>query len=108
MRMLLKFMSTPCAGSACWSMRIGLPSGSTRIRVPGPDVSVPAGYPDYADRSRNVATKSQEVRMGKYLFHGSFTAEGLRGIQKKGGTSRPKAVRELAESLGGRSEERRV
>jgi uncharacterized protein with GYD domain len=39
--------------------------------------------------------------MGKYLFHGSFTADGLRGIQKKGGTSRPKAVRELAESLGG-------
>jgi len=39
--------------------------------------------------------------MGKYLFHGSFTAEGLRGIQKKGGTSRPKAVRDLAESLGG-------
>ena len=24
--------------------------------------------------------------MGKYLFHGSFTAEGLRGVQKKGGT----------------------
>jgi uncharacterized protein with GYD domain len=39
--------------------------------------------------------------MGKYLFHGSFTVEGLRGIQKKGGASRPKAVRDVAESLGG-------
>ena len=39
--------------------------------------------------------------MGKYLFHGSFTTEGLRGIQKEGGTSRTKAVTTLAESLGG-------
>jgi uncharacterized protein with GYD domain len=39
--------------------------------------------------------------MGKYLFHGSFTTDGLRGIQKEGGTSRTKAVATLAESLGG-------
>jgi uncharacterized protein with GYD domain len=39
--------------------------------------------------------------MGKYLFHGSFTTDGLRGIQKEGGTSRTKAVTTLAESLGG-------
>ena len=39
--------------------------------------------------------------MGKYLFHGSFTAEGLRGIQKEGGTARVGAVRTLAQSLGG-------
>ena len=40
--------------------------------------------------------------MGKYLFSGSFTAEGLRGVMKDGGTSRPKAVAALAESVGGR------
>jgi len=39
--------------------------------------------------------------MGKYLFHGSFTTDGLRGIQKEGGTSRTAAVTTLAESLGG-------
>jgi uncharacterized protein with GYD domain len=39
--------------------------------------------------------------MGKYLFHGSFTTEGLRGVLKEGGTSRTKAVATLAESLGG-------
>ncbi len=39
--------------------------------------------------------------MGKYLFHGSFTADGLRGIIKEGGTARTKAVRTLAESVGG-------
>ncbi len=40
--------------------------------------------------------------MGKYLFRGSFTAVGLRGVMKDGGTSRPKAVAALAESVGGR------
>lgn len=40
--------------------------------------------------------------MGKYLFHGSFSAEALRGIMKEGGTSRPKAVADLAQSVGGR------
>ena len=39
--------------------------------------------------------------MGKYLFRGSFTAEGLRGVMKDGGTSRPKAVAALAASVGG-------
>jgi uncharacterized protein with GYD domain len=42
--------------------------------------------------------------MGKYLFRGSFTAEGLRGVAKEGGTSRTKAIRTLAESLGGSME----
>ena len=40
--------------------------------------------------------------MGKYLFRGSFTVEGLRGVMKDGGTSRPKAVAALAESVGGK------
>ena len=39
--------------------------------------------------------------MGKYLFHGSFTPDGLRGILKEGGSGRPKAVAALAESVGG-------
>jgi uncharacterized protein with GYD domain len=42
--------------------------------------------------------------MGKYLFHGSFTTEGLRGIVKEGGTSRTKAVEALAKSVGGKLE----
>ena len=39
--------------------------------------------------------------MGKYLFRGSFSTEGLRGVVKEGGTSRARAVATLAESLGG-------
>lgn len=40
--------------------------------------------------------------MGKYLFRGTFSTDGLRGVIKDGGTSRPKAVAALAESVGGR------
>ena len=42
--------------------------------------------------------------MPKYLFHGSLTGEGLKGVIKEGGTSRGKAVQKLAESLGGTME----
>ena len=39
--------------------------------------------------------------MGKYLFHGSFSTEGIRGVMKEGGTSRQAAVDTLAKSVGG-------
>ena len=42
--------------------------------------------------------------MGKYLFRGSYTTEGIRGIVKEGGTSRTKAVEALAKSVGGKLE----
>ena len=51
---------------------------------------------------RHAETVSEEgFSMGKYLFRGSFSAEGLRGVMKDGGTSRPKAVAALAASVGG-------
>jgi len=42
--------------------------------------------------------------MGKYLFHGTYTTEGLRGILKKGGTNRVAVVEALAKSVGGSME----
>ena len=42
--------------------------------------------------------------MGKYLFHGSYSPEGVRGVLKEGGTGRKNAVKALAESAGGRLE----
>jgi uncharacterized protein with GYD domain len=39
--------------------------------------------------------------MPKYLFIGSYTAEGARGVLKEGGTGRRGAVLELMASLGG-------
>jgi len=39
--------------------------------------------------------------MAKYLFHGSYTESGIKGVLKDGGTGRRKAVDALAKSLGG-------
>lgn len=39
--------------------------------------------------------------MPKYLLHGHYTIEGLKGVLKEGGTGRRSAVEKLAKSLGG-------
>ena len=39
--------------------------------------------------------------MPKYLSRTSYTAEGLEGLLKDGGTKRKQAMERLAESLGG-------
>ena len=39
--------------------------------------------------------------MPKYLFHGSYTEEGLKGLLKEGGIKRREALKQAAESLGG-------
>lgn len=42
--------------------------------------------------------------MAKYLIRGSYTAEGVRGVLKDGGTARVQAVKQLIEGLGGMAE----
>lgn len=42
--------------------------------------------------------------MPKYLSRTSYTAEGLEGLLKDGGTKRKQAMARLAESLGGKLE----
>jgi uncharacterized protein with GYD domain len=39
--------------------------------------------------------------MAKYLIKGSYTAEGVRGLQKEGGSSRRAAVERMLEGVGG-------
>lgn len=39
--------------------------------------------------------------MPKYLFAVSYSPEGVRGLQKDGGTARRKAAEEVAKSVGG-------
>ncbi len=39
--------------------------------------------------------------MSKYLFHGSYTAEGLKGLHKEGGTKRREATEHVIKSVGG-------
>jgi uncharacterized protein with GYD domain len=43
----------------------------------------------------------EEVSMPKYLFTGSYTADGARGVLAEGGTGRRAATEQLVKSLGG-------
>ena len=42
--------------------------------------------------------------MAKYLVRASYTADGAKGVQSAGGSSRRDAVAKMAEGLGGRLE----
>ena len=42
--------------------------------------------------------------MGKYLFQGSYTEQGLTGLLKEGGSGRVKAIEQLVKGLGGKLE----
>ena len=42
--------------------------------------------------------------MPKYLYHGSYTDSGLKGLMKDGGTKRMEVTRKAIESLGGKME----
>ena len=42
--------------------------------------------------------------MPKYLIHASYTAEGLKGLQKDKASGRQQAVRQVVEGVGGRLE----
>ena len=39
--------------------------------------------------------------MSKYLFEASYTAEGIRGLQKAGAASRVTAISDMCQQLGG-------
>lgn len=39
--------------------------------------------------------------MPKFLFHGSYTEDGLKGFLKEGGSKRQEATKQLVESVGG-------
>lgn len=42
--------------------------------------------------------------MPKFLFRGSYSQEGIKGVRKEGGAGRKDAAAALAESVGGRLE----
>jgi uncharacterized protein with GYD domain len=46
----------------------------------------------------------EEHVMAKYLIHASYTAEGLKGLQKDKASGRRDAVRQLLEGVGGKLE----
>jgi uncharacterized protein with GYD domain len=42
--------------------------------------------------------------MPKFLFEASYTVDGIKGIQRAGGTSRRDVIAQMAEAAGGRLE----
>ena len=42
--------------------------------------------------------------MPKYMIEASFTLDGIRGVQKEGGTGRRTAVKQAIEGIGGKLE----
>jgi uncharacterized protein with GYD domain len=44
---------------------------------------------------------TEEATMAKYLIKASYTADGLKGVMKAGGTSRVKAVERAIQGVGG-------
>jgi uncharacterized protein with GYD domain len=39
--------------------------------------------------------------LAKYLWHGSYSVEGIHGVRQEGGTRRVEAIEALARSVGG-------
>ena len=42
--------------------------------------------------------------MGRYLFQGSYSLDGVKGVLKEGGSGRRRAVQDAIKSLGGKLE----
>lgn len=42
--------------------------------------------------------------MAKYLFEATYNADGMKGLQKEGGSNRRAAVKQMIEGLGGTME----
>jgi uncharacterized protein with GYD domain len=59
--------------------------------------------PDRWTRVYQSATEGVS-EVPKYLFQGSYTAEGVQGLLKEGGTRRRDVARQVFESVGGKLE----
>src|SRR5262249_7923541 len=49
-------------------------------------------------------TLERSKQMPKYLFQGSYTEQGLKGVLQEGGSKRREAAEQLAKGMGGRLE----
>jgi uncharacterized protein with GYD domain len=69
---------------------------SAPLREPGAILSAAAG-----EAAKKIW---EEGVMAKYLIHASYTADGLKGLQRDKASGRQQAVRQALESVGGRLE----
>lgn len=51
--------------------------------------------------AQSLHHKAKGCEMPKYLWTGSYTLDGLKGVLKEGGTSRREAMQAAVESIGG-------
>jgi uncharacterized protein with GYD domain len=74
-------------------------------RAPDPRGGTPACcsccIPRCGVRPCRANYSTEEMTMAKFLVKASYTAEGAKGVQSAGGTSRRDAVAKMAEGLGG-------
>jgi uncharacterized protein with GYD domain len=95
-------------------LSIGAPLAATRVSAPlmhYPPVST-VDSRSLTARLRSTAVcacpvgrpAARGVTMPKYLFTGSFTAQGAKGIHAEGGTRRAQAIKESFASVGGQLE----
>ena len=57
------------------------------------------------DQIQNPEHKMEALLMPKYLLQASYTAEGVKGVLKEGGSKRRAAVEKAMEALGGSVEQ---
>jgi uncharacterized protein with GYD domain len=51
-----------------------------------------------------IVTLERSKQMPKYLFQGSYTEQGLKGVLQEGGSKRHEAAEQLIKGMGGRLE----
>jgi uncharacterized protein with GYD domain len=51
-----------------------------------------------------IITLERSKQMPKYLFQGSYTEQGLKGVLQEGGSKRREAAEQLIKGMGGRLE----
>jgi uncharacterized protein with GYD domain len=61
----------------------------------------PASCSPRANLDRGIVPPFQEDNMPKYLIKASYTAEGIKGVMKDGGTKRRQAAEAAVKSTGG-------
>ena len=67
--------------------------------MPARDAVRRLGIRRYAEQG--VLQRERRCQMAKYLFQGSYTVEGLRGVLREGGTKRRETVNQSVQALGG-------
>jgi len=67
--------------------------------VPARDAGRRLDIRRYAEHG--VRQRERRSQMAKYLFQGSYTVEGLRGVLREGGTKRRETVNQSVQALGG-------